>query len=231
MSKNIKILHLETSTEVCSVAISVDGKLIAEQNIDNGFAHSESGTLMVQQCLKEAGIQISALDAVSVSEGPGSYTGLRVGFAMAKGFCFAHNLKLITIPTLLALVHGLDLKEDDATITAMLDARRMEVYTESYDYNYKVVSPLTALILDAESYQKQFAGNTRNVFIGNGAHKVEKWLREGKDQIISAQCRAADQISIAHSRYLNNEISDTAYSVPQYLKPPNITVSKKNLLP
>lgn len=231
MSKSTKILHLETSTEVCSIAISAGLKIVGETTVMTGFEHSAKGTLMVGDCLKQAGLDISDLDAVSISEGPGSYTGLRVGFAMAKGICFAHDIPLICIPTLQALAHAMGKEKEGTIITPMIDARRMEVYTESFDARLNSVSPLEALVLNEEVFLVRYGANERNIFLGDGAHKVKNWLRTGQDEILARQCQADYQMDIAQNMYAENMFSDIAYSKPLYLKPPNITVSKKKLLP
>ena len=230
MSKTTKILHLETSTEVCSIAISANEKIVGEATEITGFEHSAKGTLMVEECLNQAGLDISNLDAVSISEGPGSYTGLRVGFAMAKGLCFANDIPLICIPTLLSLANGVEQLDERAVITPMLDARRMEVYAESFDSSLKSISELEALILDEATFTNRYTINEHNIFLGDGAYKLEKWLRPGKDFILAQLCSANHQMQIAQKKYLKKEFSDIAYSKPLYLKPPNITVSKKNLL-
>ncbi len=230
MSKNTKILHLETSTEICSVAISDEHKLLAESSSNKGFEHSSKGTLFVEACLAKANLRMEDLAAVSISEGPGSYTGLRVGFAMAKGFCYAHDLALICIPTLKALADGVDVTDERTVISSLLDARRMEVYTASYDIHLEERSALKALVLDEQTYLNHYGVNDVNLFIGDGAHKVRPWLREGQDRILDKFCNAADQMKLAHKMYREKAISDIAYSVPAYLKSPNITVSKKNLL-
>ncbi len=231
MSKTAKILHLETSTEICSIAISASQQIVGEATEMSGFAHSAKGTLMIQECLQQAGLHVSDLDAVSISEGPGSYTGLRVGFAMAKGLCFAHDLALICIPTLQALAYGALKENKDAIITPMLDARRMEVYAESFDANMQSVSSLEALVLDENSVAERYYKNERNIFIGDGAHKISDWLRPEKDEILGTLCHASYQMDMAAEMYLKKEFRDIAYSRPLYLKPPNITVSKKKLLP
>jgi len=230
MAESVKILHLETSTEVCSIAISADLTVVGEVNEVKGFAHSERGTLMVQESLQQAGLDISDLDAVSISQGPGSYTGLRVGFAMAKGICFAQDIPMLCVPTLKAIAYGVKKEERKAVLTPMLDARRMEVYAESFDLNLKTISALEALVLDETSYAERYHKNENNLFLGDGAHKVEKWLRPGQDEILQQVCLARNQIELAHEMFHGNELCDIAYSKPLYLKPPNITVSKKKLL-
>ena len=231
MSTTAKILHLETSTEICSIAISANHQILGEATEMSGFAHSAKGTMMIEDCLKQAGLKISDLDAVSISEGPGSYTGLRVGFAMAKGLCFANDIPLICIPTLRTLAHGALKESQGAIITPMLDARRMEVYAESFDDNLQSVHPLEALILDEVSFAERYHKNDRNIFLGDGAHKVQTWLRPAKDEILGMLCHASYQVDIAVNLYHKKAFSDIAYSKPLYLKPPNITVSKKKLLP
>jgi len=230
MSKSIKILHLETSTEVCSVAISSDGVLVAQREVNKGFVHSAKGTLLVEACLKAASMGMNNLDAVSVSAGPGSYTGLRVGFSMAKGICFANDLPMITIPTLEALAYGVGKQAPGVVVSPMIDARRMEVYTASFGDDLTIVAPLKALILDEQSYRETFHSNKKNIFVGDGAHKVKEWLRSGRDVVMDKICSASDQAELAFWKYKKEAFCDIAYTVPLYLKSPNITVSKKNLL-
>ena len=230
MNEQAKILHIETSTEICSMAISTADIVLAECSSQSGYEHSAKGTLLVKECLEKAGIGMNDLAAVSISEGPGSYTGLRVGFAMAKGFCYAHNLDLITVPTLDALAYDVKEKYGSAIVSPMLDARRMEVYTASFDKACTMVSSLEAIVLDEEVFQNYYGANDVNVFIGDGAHKVSPWLRSGQDTIVEKYCSAADQRILAHLSYVKKAFSDIAYAVPLYLKSPNITVSKKNLL-
>jgi tRNA threonylcarbamoyladenosine biosynthesis protein TsaB len=230
MNSTPKILHLETSTEICSIAISQADRVLATKVSLSGFEHSAKGTLLVQACLEEAQLKMQDLAAVSISEGPGSYTGLRVGFAMAKGFCYAYDLKLICVPTLLALAEGVPSDQSAAVITPMLDARRMEVYAASYNMDGEELRAVEAVVLNEDTYKNYFGDNAVNIFVGNGAHKVESWLREGQDHVLKKGCNAADQRKWAHRKHQEGAFSDIAYAVPLYLKPPNITISKKNLL-
>lgn len=230
MSKSTKILHLETSTEVCSIAISADHQIVGEATKMTGFEHSAMGTLLVLTCLKQASLDISDLDAVSICKGAGSYTGLRVGFAMAKGLCFANDIPMICIPTHLALAHGAGKQAESCVITPMIDARRLEVYAESFDAKMNSVSPLEAIVLNEDIFAERYHNNERNLFLGDGAHKVEKWLRPNRDVITTKLCHASYQMDIAQNMYRKKEFSDIAYSKPLYLKPPKITVSKKKLL-
>jgi len=171
MNNTPKILHLETSTEVCSIAISQADKILATRDSLSGFEHSAKGTLLVQACLEEAKLNMGDLAAVSISEGPGSYTGLRVGFAMAKGFCFAYDLKLICVPTLLALAEGVtDTSATAAVITPMLDARRMEVYAASYSRSGEELRAVEAIVLNEEKYNNYFGSNDVNVFASHTTH-------------------------------------------------------------
>ena len=144
------ILCLETSATVCSVAIATDREVVAIREINEGFNHSAKLTVFISELLNETGIEIINLDAIAVSSGPGSYTGLRIGVSVAKGLCFSIDKPLISIPTLEALSIGAAEKisdQEDIILFPMIDARRMEVYCAQYDLNISCISPPMALVV------------------------------------------------------------------------------------
>ena len=227
------ILHIETSTNVCSVAVSEDGQCIFEQaeRGEKGAGAERLGT-MVDEALSFTDNHAIPFDAVAVSCGPGSYTGLRIGVSMAKGICYGRDLKLIAVPTLELLCVPILLREkvivnndesataipDDALLCPMLDARRMEVYAALYDRALKEVRPVSADIVSADTYQPWL--DERPVyFFGNGARKC-------KDIISHPNARFVDGVEplakwmqpLAERRFLNNQFEDVAYFVPFYLK-------------
>lgn len=220
---NSYILHLETSTVVCSACLSNNGDLLAIRESNEGNVHSTMLTVYIDECLKEAGIKMRDLSAISVSAGPGSYTGLRVAFAAAKGIGHALEIPLICIPTLEALAFSFfQLNSEFNLYIPMLDARRNEVYTVSYDSDMNVVDELRALILD----EGVFDGHHQGIaFFGNGAFKMKSQLKQG-DEIFDWETSAQHQIKLAYKKWLDKTFDDIAYATPIYLKPPNITIPK-----
>ena len=167
------ILHIETSTDVCSVAVSEDGQVIFDQEDHSGPNHAERLGTMVDEALSFTDNHAIPFDAVAVSCGPGSYTGLRIGVSMAKGVCYGRNLKLIAVPTLELLSVPIllrEIPEEDALLCPMLDARRMEVYAGIYDRGLKPIRPIQADIVDGETY-KAYLDERPVYFFGNGAKK------------------------------------------------------------
>jgi tRNA threonylcarbamoyladenosine biosynthesis protein TsaB len=210
------ILHLETSTKVCSVALSHDGELKQLHEIkDDQYSHGEQLTLLIDKALKGAGILPQRLGAVSVASGPGSYTGLRIGVSTAKGLCYALGIPLIAVDSLTALAKlGLD-KHPGKRLCPMIDARRMEVYSTIYDENHQVIKSLSADVLNEYSYSdfEPF------VFFGDGAGKmVSAWESRPLQFDEDLYCSAAGQVQMALEKLRNGEIEDVAYFEPYYLK-------------
>ena len=144
-----KILCIETATEICSVCLSIDGEAVALAETDKGFSHASTLTILIQKCLEEANLTLDNLDAVALSQGPGSYTGLRIGVSVAKGICYALNKPMIAIDTLEALAWACAKEEkQEAHYCPMIDARRMEVYTAMYNLKGEEEQSVNALILD-----------------------------------------------------------------------------------
>ena len=216
------ILHIETSTDVCSVAVSEDSQVIFQQEDHSGPNHAERLGTMVDEALSFTDNHAIPFDAVAVSCGPGSYTGLRIGVSMAKGICYGRNLKLIGVPTLELLCVPVLLretvKEEDALLCPMIDARRMEVYAGIYDRALKPVRPVGADVVDAETY-KSWLDEHPVYFFGNGAAKCMETINHPNAHLIEGIEPLAKWMQpLAERRLLNNMTEDVAYFVPFYLK-------------
>lgn len=217
------ILHIETSTNVCSVAVSEDGQCIFEQQEhgEHGAGAERLGT-MVDEAMSFTDNHAIPFDAVAISCGPGSYTGLRIGVSMAKGICYGRNLKLLAVPTLELLCVPVLLKnlemEENALLCPMLDARRMEVYAALYDRSLKAVRPVSADIVDADTY-KQWLDERPIYFFGNGAKKCMDIINHPNAHYIeNIEPLAKWMQPLAEKRFLNEQFEDVAYFVPFYLK-------------
>lgn len=215
------ILHIETSTDVCSVAVSEDGQVIFDQEDHSGPNHAERLGTMVDEALSFTDNHAIPFDAVAVSCGPGSYTGLRIGVSMAKGVCYGRNLKLIAVPTLELLSVPIllrEIPEEDALLCPMLDARRMEVYAGIYDRGLKSIRPIQADIVDGETY-KAYLDERPVYFFGNGAKKCQEAILHPNAHFIEdIEPLAKWMQPLAEKRFLNEQFEDVAYFVPFYLK-------------
>ena len=216
------ILHIETSTDVCSVALSQDGACIFKEIDNEGPNHAVKLGVFVDSAISFADSHAIPLDAVSVSGGPGSYTGLRIGVSMAKGICYARDLKLISVPTLellcvpILLTH--DEMEDNALLCPMIDARRMEVYSAIYDRSLKQVREVGADIIDEHSYQ-EYLDRGPVWFFGNGAEKCKEVINHPNAHFIpNIKPDAEWMMPLAEKRMACEQFEDTAYYVPFYLK-------------
>ncbi len=210
------ILNIETSTKNCSVALAKEGntifiKEIAEQN----FSHSEKLHLFIDEVLKQAGISYKELSAIALSKGPGSYTGLRIGASTAKGLCFALDIPLIALDSLQIL--ALQVTHKDGLIIPMIDARRMEVYTATFDSNHNKISDTQALIIDENSFSQI---TQKTYFIGDGAEKCKPFLQRENliflDQIIYPS--AQEMSLLSYEKFVAQEFENIAYFEPFYLK-------------
>ena len=215
------ILHIETSTDVCSVAVSEDGQVIFDQEDHSGPNHAERLGTMVDEALSFTDNHAIPFDAVAVSCGPGSYTGLRIGVSMAKGVCYGQNLKLIAVPTLELLCVPIllrEIPEEDALLCPMLDARRMEVYAGIYDRGLKPIRPIQADIVDEDTY-KAYLDEHPIYFFGNGAKKCQDAINHPNAHFIENINPIAKWMQpLAEKRFLNEQFEDVAYFVPFYLK-------------
>jgi len=228
------ILHIETSAKNCSVALSQDGQLLFNQLDTAGSSHSTKLGLFVDEALKVVEGKNQKLDAVAVSSGPGSYTGLRIGVSMAKGICYALGIPLLSIPTLDLLadevVRSKELPEN-ACICPLVDARRMEVYTALYDAQGRMLHPVSAVIVDETTFEVELKKHPI-WFVGDGAEKCSTIISNDAanfdGQIVPL---AASMLPLAEKRYQEKNFEDVAYFEPFYLKDFVATVSKKLLIP
>lgn len=214
------LLHIESTSTVCSVAISKDAELLSLKELNNGYTHAENLHVFIEQVLRESNLKANALDAISVSSGPGSYTGLRIGFSAAKGLAFALNIPLITIDTLKVLsVNAIQQIQTDAVFIPFMDAKRMEVYCAAYDKQLNELVPVQALVLNEESI-KVFDLNKPLYFFGDGILKAKVLLEQlpQSNFIESLTASAAAMIAMAFEKYEAKDFADVAYSEPNYLK-------------
>ena len=216
------ILNIETSTDVCSVAISDSGQVIFNKENHSGPNHAVKLGVYVDEALDFLDSHGLPLEAVAVSCGPGSYTGLRIGVSMAKGICYGRGVKLIAVPTLelmaVPVLLGEHPEEEDALIVPMLDARRMEVYAEVLDRALKVVRPIQADIVDADTY-KEYLDQHHVYFFGNGAAKCMETINHPNAHLVEGiEPLAKNMAPLAEKRFAEGKFEDVAYFVPFYLK-------------
>jgi tRNA threonylcarbamoyladenosine biosynthesis protein TsaB len=225
------IVHIETTTKVCSVALSQDGEcLMSEENFE-GPSHGVVLGPYVEEAVSFADSHAIPIDAVAVSSGPGSYTGLRIGASTAKGLCYGRNLKLIAVPTLELLCVPLLLHHEELPETVlfcpMLDARRMEVYTAVYDRSLKPLKEVSAKVIDETSFQ-EFLEKGKVVFFGNGAEKCKDVIRhENAIFVDDIDPLAKYMFPLAEKALAENRTVDVAYFEPFYLKDFVATKPKK----
>lgn len=220
------ILHLETATKVCSVALSKNGQLAQlKETEEDGYSHGENLTVFIEDVLKKEGISTSDLAAVSVASGPGSYTGLRIGVSTAKGICFGADKPLIAIDALSALCEMAREKFPSDSICAMIDARRMEVFSMIQDGTGNQMKPISADIIEEDSYKEL----EPFVYVGDGAEKLnEIWAnRTGLTTDLSIKSSAAGQVKMAYEKFQQGNFEDVAYFEPFYLKDFIAGVKKK----
>lgn len=223
------ILSIETSTSICSVAVHLDGRLISLSQLTEPGAHAERLMLLIEEVLEKAKIGFQEFDAVAVSEGPGSYTGLRIGVSTAKGLAFGLNKPLIGVNTLQALASAVASKEGELVIP-VLDARRMEIFREVFDWKLNSVAKLDAEVLSEDSFQN-FLENHRVYFLGDAVDKVESIVQHDHASFISDLSFSAQHMGgIAFDKYQKGQFADLAYFVPNYLKEFKALHSKKNPL-
>lgn len=211
------ILCLETATTNCSVGLAKDGKLLAlkEDNSKN-YSHAEKLHVFINEVLQEAGVTTKDLDAIAISKGPGSYTGLRIGVSSAKGLCYSLDLPLISVPTLDLL--AAKLKAEKGTKISMLDARRMEVYSAVYDSNLNQVRDTQAQVLN-ESAFAEYLEKSKVHFIGNGVAKFEEICKHPNAVFHTQQYPSAKEMAeIAELKHQKSDTEDVAYFEPYYLK-------------
>lgn len=215
------ILHIESATEGCSVAVSQDGELLFDKQDSSVNNNAVTLGIFVDEALALADSRGLLLDAVAVSEGPGSYTGLRIGVSMAKGICYGRNIKLISISTLKLLCVPLLLSDDlpdDALLCPMIDARRMEVYSVVYDRALQAIRPIGADIVEADTY-REYLDRGPVYFLGNGAAKCKEVINHPNAHFIDgAKPLAKWMFPLAEMQFNREEFCDVAYFEPYYLK-------------
>ena len=229
------ILAIETGTDICSVALVRDGELLALRESDEGRDHAKKVAVFVDELLRENGLAAEDLDAVAVGKGPGSYTGLRIGVSFAKGLCYGCNIPLVAVGSLDSLVEVaredyeagiLDVDNwSEATLCPMIDARRMEVYTQRFNAEGVAESDVEAKIIDSESFAAERATGAPFVICGSGAAKCVEVL-EGAT-LVEVVPSARGMARLAEQAFVEGKIEDVAYFEPFYLKDFVVTTSKK----
>ncbi|RXF68884.1 tRNA (adenosine(37)-N6)-threonylcarbamoyltransferase complex dimerization subunit type 1 TsaB [Arcticibacter tournemirensis] len=215
------ILQIETATTSCSVALSRDGNTIAVKELNERNAHASSVTLFIEDVMKAGNYSMKDLDAVSVSMGPGSYTGLRIGVSTAKGLCYALDIPLISVNTLTSMVSKMQeqYQTREVLFCPMIDARRMEVYTAVFDKAVNALQPVEAKIIDSDSFAELLDQNIV-VFFGDGAPKCKAVLGANSNAVFVDDFinSAADMSKLAFEKFGQQQFEDVAYFEPYYLK-------------
>ena len=220
-----RIILIETSTALCSVALAEDGAIVDYRESSAPKAHASLTAVFIQDMLSERGLSISDCDAVCVSMGPGSYTGLRVGVSTAKGLCFGSGKPLLAVGTLDTLVAQAD--SDARFIIPMVDARRMEVYTAVFENGIQLTE--TAPVIIDENSFAEYLEQGPCLFIGDGAGKCADVIRHPNATFIQCHPKASSMLVPASAAYKEKRFEDVAYFEPFYLKEFVATVSKKKL--
>lgn len=223
-----RIILIETSTALCSVALAEDGKVTAYRESSAPKAHASLTAVFVQEVLEERGVKLADCDAVCVSKGPGSYTGLRVGVSTAKGLCFGSGKPLLAVGTLDTLVaQAAEIADNPRFIVPMIDARRMEVYSAVFE-NGKQITETTPVIVDETSYT-EYLEQGPVLFIGDGAGKCADVIKHPNAHFCQCNPKASAMLAPAIAAYRAEQFEDVAYFEPFYLKEFVATVSKKKL--
>lgn len=212
------ILNIETATKNCSVSLAENGKVLAIKELNDGsYTHGENLHAFIKHVIESAGINTTNLDAIAVSKGPGSYTGLRIGVSATKGLCFSLDKPLISVPTLEVLAYAIDV-EKDALIVPMLDARRMEVYSAVFDSNYEQIRETQAEIIDENSFASQL--NSGNVyFLGDGAEKCKNIIKHENAIFLDGYFPSSKEMArLSYEKYKKSNFENVAYFEPYYLK-------------
>lgn len=217
------ILCIETATPVCSVALVQDNKVLHSRESSKRNSHSEIVTVFIDEVIKEANLKYTDLDAVTVSKGPGSYTGLRIGVSTAKGLCYGLDIPLISVNTLRSMAFGMarkfDQKEDlPILFCPMIDARRMEVYTAIYNERNEQIEETKAEIIDENSFS-DYLDKSKIVFFGDGSDKCKDVITHPNAIFVENIFPSASYMAeITYNKYLENQFEDVAYFEPFYLK-------------
>lgn len=210
-------MNIETATKNCSVSVADKGNILAIKELNNGnYSHAEVLHPFIVDVLKQVKLTSKNIDAVAVSKGPGSYTGLRIGVSAAKGLCFAFEKPLISIDTLTSLSYSISINK--GFIIPMLDARRMEVYASVYDVNHKQVREIKAEIIDSNSFS-EYLKEDKVYFLGDGSHKCKEIIQHENAIFIDGRYPSAKEMAqLSYAKYKINDIENVAYFEPFYLK-------------
>jgi tRNA threonylcarbamoyladenosine biosynthesis protein TsaB len=232
------ILNLESSTEVCSVSLSENGETIGLAESTEGQNHARLLSVFVEQLMKENKLKFKQINAVAISKGPGSYTGLRIGVSLAKGLCYANQIPLIAISPLKAMSFHISsnlekyhlANKKNLIFCPMIDARRMEVYTALYDWQGQEIEAVSAKVIDSLSFENYLQGR-QLVFFGNGSFKCRAEIKHPNAIFIDdIKTSAQFMQALADEAYENNQFEDLAYFEPFYLKDFIAGIPKKNIL-
>ncbi len=228
------LLLIETATTSCSVALAANGGVIALREINQRNVHAEVITVYIDELFKQTGRQYQQLDAIAVSSGPGSYTGLRIGVSTAKGLCFSLDKPLIAVETLTSMAHGLIERgqvaiNNNTLLCPMIDARRMEVYTAIFDYTGKQIKATAAEIIDEHSFSDLLSTN-KIIFFGDGADKCRETLAHQPNAVFAMEFAnsAKDMLVPVLAKLSAQQFEDIAYFEPYYLKDFIAGVKKTN---
>jgi len=211
-----KILHIETATKACSVGVSENGQLMKlKEELSAEYTHAENITLFIAEVVKNAGWALKDLDAIAVTSGPGSYTGLRIGVSTAKGLCYALEKPLIAVDALVSLATQAKQKYPEKTICAAIDARRMEIFSAFYDTDLNPLKPISADVIDEESYSEF----EPFIICGDGSEKLTSiWENRNIHIDTSIHSSVRGQIDLAYKKFQASDFENVAYFEPFYLK-------------
>jgi len=226
-----QILSIESTTSVCSVALHLDGRLIALMELHQENVHPQQLMLLIEQLMERSALTATHLDAVAVSSGPGSYTGLRIGLSIAKGLAFAKDIPLIGVDTLKALAKRVQpFLIGEARIVPMLDARRMEVYAAVFDQNLQEIEALAPKVFEKDNPYLGHLESGPVFFLGDGVKKLASLLAHSRAKLLDLMPSAETVGQLAYEKYQQQSFEDIAYFEPNYLKDFRVISSKKNLL-
>ena len=228
------ILNIDTTTSVCSAALTAEGQILCHAEDFNGRNHAALLSGFIKKCLDFAAERELKLDAVAVSMGPGSYTGLRIGLSEAKGLAFALDIPLIGISTLQLMATRVMFSTDDVVpdsiLVPMIDARRMEVFTAAYDFGLQALMQPQPLILDENSYSDLLATGRPVLFFGDGSDKARSVITADNAVFVpDVTPLAVDMVALAERDFARRKFIDLAYSTPEYLKDFQATKPKSQL--
>lgn len=235
-----KILNIESATQVCSVCVSQNNQIIALRETHKPNSHSKLLTVFIEELIQELDIRITDLDAISISLGPGSYTGLRIGASTAKGLAYGSGLPIIGLDTLQILANRIleepehlsdEVKESGFLLRPMIDARRMEVYTALYDKTLQTHKKVSAVVVEENSFAEEL--EMQNVvFFGNGADKCQEIIKhQNAVHLSNIEVSSVNMASLAIDHFKRQEFIDTAYFEPFYLKEFIATIPRNKVIP